>query len=468
MGYNLNSLNIWPLSRQHDFRRKKISYIISILLIPVVLLFSSVPSYSGLNVNKETLDNGLTLLVAERHNLPLVIVSVGVRAGSLLEPVEKAGLANLTAGLLAEGTSNRTGRQISEEIEFVGGSLGASGADDYVTVSLSILKKDLSLGFELLADIILNPVFSEEELRKRMERIKAALKAGEEDPGFVASKAFIKEVYGDHPYGRLVQGSEETLDRIKREDLVEFHSDLYLPNNSVMSIVGDITTAEVKVLLGRYFAGWKSGDLSLPASSSPDGPGKSKTIAIDRDLAQANIIIGHAGIRRDDPDYYVMSVMNYILGGGGFASRLMQSIREELGLAYDVHSSVNSLKEGGSFRISLQTKNESANTVIEEILREMMKMRNSPVSDTELSDAKAFLTGVFPVRIETSRRIADFLVATEVYGLGSGYVDDYPEFINAVTKEDILRVAREHLHTDEFILVIVADQDKASLKEKYR
>ena len=184
MGYNFNAFNIKFLSGQTDFRRNKLSYIISILLLPVVLLFSAVPSSSGLNVNKETLDNGLTLLVAERHNLPLVIVSVGIRAGSLVEPVEKAGLANLTAGLLTEGTSNRTGRQISEEIEFVGGSLGASGSDDYVTVSLSILKKDLSLGFELLADIILNPVFSEEELRKRVERIKAALKAGEDDPGF--------------------------------------------------------------------------------------------------------------------------------------------------------------------------------------------------------------------------------------------------------------------------------------------
>jgi zinc protease len=468
MEYNFNAFNITTLSGQTVFRRKKLSYIFSILLIPVLLLFSAIPSSSGLNVNKETLDNGLTLLVTERHNLPLVIVSIGIMAGSLVEPVEKSGLANLTAGLLNEGTSNRTGRQISEEIEFVGGSLGASGGDDYITVSLSILKKDLSLGFELLADIILNPVFSEEELQKRVKRIKAALKSREDDPGFVASKAFIKEVYGDHPYGRLVQGSEETLDMIKREDLVKFHSDLYVPDNSVMSVVGDITTTEVKVMLGRYFSGWKAGDLTLPASSSPEVLRKSKTIAIDRDLVQANIIIGHAGIRRDDPDYYAMSVMNYILGGGGFASRLMQSIREELGLAYSVYSSVNSLKEGGSFRIRLQTKNESANTVIEEIVREMTEMRNLRVSDTELSDAKAFLTGVFPVRIETSRRIVNFLVATEVYGLGTGYIDEYPIYINAVTKEDIFRVAREYLHPDEYILVIVADQDKASLKEKYR
>ena len=464
----MKAFNISPLSGPLNFQQNKLSFIISIVLITVVLLVSVIPSSAGLNVNKEILDNGLTLLVAERHNLPLVIVTIGIRAGTLAEPAEKAGLSNLTAGLITEGTSHRSGSQISEEIEFVGGSLGTSGGDDYVTISLSILKKDVSLGFELLADIILNPVFSEEELQKKLKRTKAALQSGEDDPGFVASKALIKEVYGDHPYGRLIQGSEDSLDRIKREDLVEFHSDFYLPNISVMSVVGDITTPEVKVLLGKFFEGWKPANVSLPAYAPPEGVRKSKTIAIDRDLTQANIIIGHTGIRRDDPDYYAVSVMNYIFGGGGFASRLMQSIREEQGLAYDIHSSVNSLKEGGSLRISLQTKNESANTVIEEILREMMEMRNTPVSDAELSDAKAFLTGVFPVRIETSRRIANFLVATEVYGLGSGYIDDYPIYIKVVTKEDILRVAREFLNTDKYILVIVADQDKALLNEKYR
>jgi zinc protease len=157
--------------------------------------------------------------------------------------------------------------------------------------------------------------------------------------------------------------------------------------------------------------------------------------------------------------------MNYILGGGGFASRLMQNIREERGLAYDVSSSVDALMEGGSFRVSVQTKNESANTVIQEILNEMRKMRSSPVSDTELSDAKAFLTGIFPVRIETSRRIANFLVAVEFYGLGLSYIDNYPLYINSVSREDILEAARRHLDPENYILVIVADIEEASLRD---
>jgi zinc protease len=423
-------------------------------------------SDAGLDVKKETLDNGLTMLVAERHNLPLVMVTMGIRAGAMLEPPDKSGLANLVAELLTEGTEKRTGEQISEEIEFVGGGLGASASDDYITVTLSILKKDISLGFELFSDIVLNPVFPEEEMIKKLERTRAGLKSAEENPGFVASREFIREVFGDHPYGRLVQGSEETLERITRGDLIDFHANYYVPNRSVLAVVGDVTPKEVKDLLGKYFSRWSPLDRTSEVSVSAEVPSKKKTVTIDRDLSQANIILGHVGIKRDHPDYYAVYVMNYILGGGGFASRLMQNIREERGLAYDVSSSVNALREGGSFGISVQTKNESANLVIKEVLNEMRKMRSSPVSVAELSDAKAFLTGIFPARIETSRKTANFLVAVEFYGLGLNYIDDYPDYINSVSREDILEAASKHLDPENYILVIVADLEEASLTDQ--
>lgn len=448
-------------------RKMGVARVILGALIILLLIGEGTPSQAGLDVHKETWENGLNLLVVERKSLPLVIVTVGIRAGSLVELAEKAGMANLTAELLTEGTSGRTGVQISEEIEFVGGSLGASGSYDYVTVSLLILKKDISLGFSLLSDIILNPVFPMEELDKRRDRIKAGLKAAEDDPGYLASKIFLREIYGDQPYGRPVQGSADTLDIITRDDLVAFHRNLYVPNNSVMSVVGDITVSEVRSLLTEHFAGWQARGVQLNEPVFTDVRMKRQTVTINRDLAQANIIMGHAGLRRDNADYYAASVMNYILGGGGFASRLMQSVREEKGLVYDIHSSLDAQKEGGSFSISLQTKNASANNVIEEILQEMRKMRNTPVLDEELADAKAFLTGVFPVRIETSERIASFLVATEMYGLGTGYMDDYPIYINSVTKGDILRVAEEYLHPEAYVLVVVADQEEVSLQEEF-
>jgi zinc protease len=432
-------------------------------IVLFVLIFHlsciSTPSYS-LDVEREVLDNGLTLLIVERHNLPMVVVTVGIRAGSVLEPPEKAGLSNLTAMLLKAGTRNRTAEQIDEEIEFVGGELESSGGYDYITVGLTILKKDIILGLDLLSDIILNPVFPEGEIKKKIKLIKGSLRASEDDPNFVASKAFIKEVFDGHPYGRLIEGSEESLRGISRDDIIDFHRTYYLPASSIIAIVGDITADEARSLISRYFQIWKPGGPTHPRVPSPPRGRGGRTIVIDKDLTQANIIIGHTGVGRDNPDYYAISVMNYILGGGGFASRLMQKIRDEKGFVYDIYSTFSARKYGGAFEISLQTRNESADEAIEEIMGEIERIREEPVSDRELEDAKSFLTGVFPVRIETSRRIADFLVAVEYYGLGMDYIDKYPEYINSVTKEDVLRVARKYIRPEDLTIVIVGDREK--------
>jgi len=234
-----------------------------------------------------------------------------------------------------------------------------------------------------------------------------------------------------------------------------------------MAVVGDVTNEEIENLVHKYFSQWrakKSAAASLPLL---DTEKEKETIMVDKDLTQANIILGHIGVSRDNPDYYALSVLNYMLGGGGFASRLMQNIREEKGLVYDIHSFFAADKYGGRFEIGLQTKNESTNTAIEEILKEINAIRSVYVSDEELSDAKSFLTGSFPMRIETSARIARFLVAVEYYGLGVDYIDNYPLFINSVTKEDVLRVAKKYLDPDNYILVVVANQEKAALRNDY-
>ncbi|HDH05015.1 MAG TPA: insulinase family protein [Nitrospirae bacterium] len=443
---------------------KKIIYITLILQFAFCMFNSS---SHALDAERRVLDNGLTLLIVERHNLPVVKVAVGINAGNLHEPEAKAGLANLAASLLTEGTKNRTAHQVSEEIEFVGGSIGASGGYDYVTVSLSVLKKDINLGFDLLSDVIINPVFPLDEINKKRQRIRGGLKASEESPGYIASREFRKAVFGSHPYGRLLTGTSETLDGITRDDLVEFHLKYYVPGNSIMVVVGDITGEEAEKLVDKFFSRWSAGKTKRATLPEPEITKERKTITVDKDLAQANIILGHSGVSRDNPDYYSIFVMNYILGGGGFASRLMQNIREDKGLVYDIHSFFAADKYGGRFQVNLQTKNESANTAIEEILKEIYKIRKTPVTDEELSDAKSFLTGSFPMRIETSGRIARFLVAVEYYGLGADYIDNYPGYINSVTKEDVLRVAKKYLDPENYILVVVADQEKAALKKDY-
>ncbi len=436
----------------------------AVLCLVCSLVLLSASSYAERIADREVLANGMALLHSEKKGLPIVTVVVAIKSGAIVEPAEKAGLANLTADLLNEGTKGRSSKEISEAIEFVGGSLSTSGGGDYITASLSVLKKDIGLGFELLSDIILNPTFSDAEIQRRKKAIKNSIIQQKEDPGAIASKAFAEAVFGKHPYGRPVEGTEESLDGITREDITAFHREYYLPNSTIMTVVGDINKNELKSLLDRYFMDWQRKDIKDISLDAPVFEEKPKVIRIQKNLTQANIILGHLGIKRDDPDYYAVSVMNYILGGGGFASRLMDNIRDNKGLAYDVHSFFSANKYGGSFQAGLQTKNESANTAIEEILKEMERIKTGPVADSELNDAKSYLTGSFPLRIDSNKKMAGFLIAVEYYGLGLDYVDNYKKFIEAVTKDDILRAAKKYLHEKNYVLVVVGDLEKAELK----
>ena len=418
----------------------------------------------ALDAKRTVLPNGLTVLHSENHNLPIVMVTLMIKAGQRYEPGEKAGLANLSAELLTEGTKNRSSREISGEIDFIGASLNASAGNDFTTITLSVLKKDVDKGFELFSDILLNATFPQAEIDRKREMIKGSLRQQEEDPSFLAGRAFKKEVFGEHPYGRLIEGSTDTLDTITKDDLVAFYAGFFLPNNAILSIAGDLTSDELDSVMKKYLGAWKKADLPLISRADIDGKKAKSIIKIDRDLTQANIIVGHLGISRENPDYYAVSVMNYLLGGGGFSSRLMQSVRDKMGLAYDVHSFFSAYKEEGSFQIGVQTKNESANVALDEIFKQIERIRSEKVSDEELSDAKAYLTGSFPRRLDTSRKIADFFASVEFYGLGADYIEKYPSYINSVTKEDVLRVAKKYLNTEHYVLVVVANQKQTALK----
>jgi zinc protease len=280
----------------------------------------------------------------------------------------------------------------------------------------------------------------------------------------VADEAFDKAVFGGHAYGRTSDDVAAYLPKLTRQDITRFYSSYYSPNNTIIAVVGDVSEKEIVPLLNEYFKSWQKKDQPLPASVPP--PVINKTVAkkIDKKVTQANIAMGHLGISRENPDYYAVSVMNYILGSGGFSSRLMDNIRDNKGLAYDVRSSFMPQKEPGSFMVTIQTKNESANAVITETLKEIRRIQKEPVTEKELNDAKAYLTGSFPLKMDTSSKIAGMLTSIEIYNLGLDYPNKYPNIINAVTREDIQRVAVKYLHPDTMVIVVVADQEKAKLK----
>ncbi|MBI5212921.1 MAG: insulinase family protein [Nitrospirae bacterium] len=451
-------------------KKGAILFILFFFCSSVLLLFCSIDAYA-FEFKKQVLPNGLTVLHAERHNLPVVMVTLLIKASPLNEPDDKAGLAYLTSNMLTEGTSKRKAAEISEEIEFIGASMGASTASDYTTISLSVLKKDIEKGFELFSDVLLNPSFPEAEIRRKKDMIKGSLRQSEDDPSFVAERAFIKEVFGGHPYGRLVNGSIESIDNIGRDDIVDFYRKYYLSDNAILSVVGDLTSGDLDSIISKYFGLWRA-EVATPGTQGSERMAQGedvrkgyKIVIIDKNVTQATIIFGHAGICRSNPDYYAASVMNYILGGGGFASRLMKSVRDEMGLAYSIYSFFSANKDPGQFEVSVQTKNESASTVIKEIMRQIKNIRTETVSDLELEDAKAYLTGSFPRRFETSKSIAGFLTAQQFYNLGDDYIERYASYIKAVTKEDVLRVAQKYLSAENYVLAVVGNKKKINLSD---
>jgi zinc protease len=435
---------------------------VAFLVFLVVLGLSSPARADMLDVKRSVLANGLTVLHVERHTLPLVEVVLLVKSGVVQEPAEKAGLANLTAALLTEGTESRTATEISEQLAFIGAQLDVEASYDFTRASLSVLRKDVRRGFEILSDVLLHPTFPDEEVARKISLIGGSLQQSEEQPGFLVMRAFRSRVYGKNPYGRLVRGSRETLGDITRKDVRDFYSTWYRPDNAILVVVGDLDREELGKLVDTYLDGWQRAPLPPPVRE-PMPPEERKVVLIDRDLAQANIAVGHKAVRRIDPDYYALRVMNYVLGGGGFASRLMETIRDRMGLAYSVYSSLAAYKDDGHFVVQVQTKNSSAGTVIEEIVRQIEAMKDKGITGEELEEAKAYLIGSFPRRIDTMGKMARFLSLVEFYGLGLDYPDRYKELIGSVTLDDVRAAARKYLHPAEAVFVVVARQSEAKV-----
>jgi zinc protease len=447
--------------RNINHNRKKTIFFAALVAILAMPVLAHAAEPLGKRI---LLENGMVLLLSEKHDIPMVTVNMAITAGSTAEPAEKPGLASLTASLLTQGTAKRSAQQISREIDFVGGSLSTSGGDDYASASLRVLKKDVRTGFNLLADVLMNPAFDQKEIDRKVKETLAEIRRKQEEPGIVAENAFDKDVFGAAPYGRTDDDVAAYLPKLTRQDVLDFYAARYSPNHAIISVVGDITEKEAVAVLHECFKTWRKKEQALPASAEPPLIGKTTVKKIDKRITQANIAMGNVGISRENPDFYACTVMNYILGGGGFTSRLMDNIRDNKGLAYDVHSGFSPQKLPGAFTVTIQTKNESANDVIAETLKEIGRIQSEPVSEQELADAKAYLTGSFPLRMDTSAKIAGMLTAIEMYNLGLDYPQKYPALINAVTREDVRRVAKKYLHPDNMVIVVVADQEKAKLK----
>jgi zinc protease len=455
-------------------RSKNVKAITAALILPLLffLLATSVTAADNQEIKlppiqKVGLANGLTVIVIEHHELPVVAFRLVLKSGSASDPQGKGGTADLTAGLLRKGTETRSATQIAEEIDFVGGRLGAGSGLDATYATCQVLAKHFDVGLDLLSDIILNPTFKEDEIERLRKQTLSAIAEGKQDPSSVADQKFSWFLFGDHPYGRPSEGTEESVPTITREDIVDFHRTYYVPNNAILAVVGDVKSKDVLAKVKAKFGGWKSGDVPQPVVATPPPVQGYQILLVDKpDLTQTYVCMGHLGIEKKHPDYFPIRVMNYILGGGGFASRLVDEVRSKRGLTYDVGCRFDANKLGGAYQITTFTRNDSTAAAIAAIIDQIKRIRTEGVTDKELEETKSFYTGYFPLQFETPSQIATQILDVELYDLGEDYIQNYRENINAVTKEDVLRVAQKYLDPDNLKLVVVskADDVKASLE----
>ena len=399
----------------------------------VLLLGLASPALAAPIAQRDVLPNGIVLLVAERPAVPIVAVRVLVEAGAVYDPSDRAGLANLTGALLTRGTAKRTGPALDSAIEFVGGSLEAGAGRDSVSASLRVLRKDLGLGLDLLAEVIQSPTFPPEEVTRKIGEIQAAIKRSEEDPGTVAARALARLVFPNHPYGLPVEGTRESVARLTREEVVKFHREHFRPDATVVAVVGAVTVAEARREVLSRFGSWPRPAAPLIAVPSATPGREAREQAITRDsLTQSTIVLGRQAIRQTDPDYFPLVVASYVLGGGS-ASRLYTRVREDAGLAYSVYSYVSPSKYGSAFFVSAQTRTTEVAKVQTLLKAELARMTREPPSDAELALAKSYLVGSFPLRLDTSGKVADFVSAVEELGLGLDYTDRYKAGVSRVS-----------------------------------
>lgn len=424
---------------------------------------SDVRAGRSFDVYRKVLANGLTLLLVENSTIPAIAINASVLTGARNEAEEKAGLAIMVSRLLDEGTRTRTSLEIAEAIESTGGGIDTDGSFERLVVSSTVLKKDRDLALELVADLLINPIFPEEFVSKEKERTLSEIASAQDRPQVIAGWQFNELIYQQHPLHRPSHGYPHTVEGLTREDLLDFHQRFFLPNNAILSIVGDFRIPEIVPAVERFFGEWRPGTVPVVEIPRPTRQVGRRSKYLTMAAQQLNIYLGHLGIERKNPDFYALQVLDTILGGGaGFTARIPQKLRDEMGLAYSTYASITSTAglDPGRFIAYIGTSPENLALATQGLLTEIRRIIEEPVTATELQDAKDFLTGSFVFAFESSAQIARFLIHAEIYSLGFDFIDRYPQYIRAITAADITRVAGEYLDCGNYSLAVAGPVDE--------
>lgn len=424
------------------------------LAVVGVALSLTVRAAEAVEIQQITTDKGITAWLVEEHSIPLIAMRFAFRGGSSLDPDDRQGLSSVLSGMLDEGAGGLDSQAFQTALKKIAVRISFNAGRDNFYGRLQTLSRNKDEAFELLRLALNEPRFDEDPLTRIKSQLSEALRRQQNDPQTVAVRTWMSIAFRDHPYARNPEGTIEGLKAVTAEDLRTVTKGLFARDRLVISVVGDIDAASLKVLLDKAFSDLpeKADVISLPEASVAAGP--VRTI-VDMDIPQSVIQFGHVGIKRNDPDFIPAYVMNHVLGGGGLTSRLTEEVREKRGLSYSVYSYLSPFNQAGLFLGGAATQNERAGEALEIIERELRRMADDGPTAEELAATTTYLTGSYALRFDTSTKIAGQLLGIQLENLGADYIDKRNSLIEAVTQEDVKRVARRLLKPDSLIVTVV-------------
>lgn len=429
-----------------------------LVLFIVLLVAPLVPPAVAAEVQRVVSPGGIEAWLIEDHMVPVLSLRMAFRGGAALDPEGKAGTANMAASLLDEGAGDLDSEAFQKRLADLSISLGFSAGRDSVEGSLGTLTENRDEAFRLLSLALTEARFDSEPVQRVRDQIASSLARRAVDPGWIASRTFMELVFAGHPYASPVDGTLETLPRIAVEDLRAFVKTRLARDNLIVGVAGDITAAELGPLLDKAFAGLPktAGAVDVPAATLRNG---GETVVIERPVPQSVALFGEKGIPRKDPDWYAGQVVNYVLGGGGFNSRLMEEIREKRGLAYGVSTGISPYDKASVMMGQVATQNARVAESLDLVRQEWKRMAEEGPTQEELDDAKTYLIGSFPIGLDSTGSIAATLVAMQRYDLGIDHLDRRSALIEAVTLEDARRVAKRLLDPAALTFVVVGQPE---------
>ncbi len=399
---------------------------------------------------------GIKAWLVEDHSIPLMAMQFGFKGGSTQDPKGKEGVADFLTAMLDEGAGEIGSKEFQAQLDELAIRMDFDASRDAFDGNLQTLTRNRDKAIELLHLALNKPRFDKDAMERMRGQLLASLKFAAKDPNKIASRTWFKTAYGDHPYGRSVKGSQASLKSIRSKDLEAYRRKIFARDTLKIGVVGDISAKELAIVLDKLFGDLaeKSDLVVIPEATKITGPIR-KVITMDN--PQSVAVFGHQGVKREDKDFIPAYVLNYILGGGGFSSRLMTEVREKRGLAYSVYSYLYPLDHGALFMGGVATKNDALDKSLSVITGELKRLAENGPSASELENAKLYLTGSYPLRFDTSSKIASQLLWIQMDDLGLDYIDTRNQKVEAVTHAQIKAVAKRLLHPDQLIITIVGN-----------